>query len=230
MSSAHPPSMASRVFDAFERFLHIEAVSGIVLLIAAATALLWANSPYADSYANLWHAPLTLGAGPWVIAQPLHFWINDGLMTVFFLVVGLEIRREIHEGTLASIRVALLPLAAALGGVLVPALIYVSMNGGGIARQGWAIPMATDIAFAVGVLTLLGKSVPPALRVLLLSLAVIDDMAAVMVIALFYSGGLALSGILVASGGVLLVLAGSAWVSDRRLLTSCLARCCGSAC
>jgi Na+:H+ antiporter, NhaA family len=204
--SARSASVATRVYDAFERFLHIEAVSGIVLLIAAVAALLWANSPFADSYQEFWHAPLTFGAGAWVVARPLHFWINDGLMTIFFLVVGLEIRREMHEGTLANLRVALLPLAAALGGVIVPALIYFSLSGDGIARQGWAIPTATDIAFAVGILALLGKSVPAALRVLLLALAVIDDIAAVIVIALFYSGGLAYSGFLVAATGALLVL------------------------
>jgi NhaA family Na+:H+ antiporter len=206
MSSARSPSVAARVFDALERFLHIEAVSGIVLLAAALAALLWANSPLAGSYQELWHAPLTFGAGAWVVAQPLHFWINDGLMTIFFLVVGLEIRREMHEGTLANLQVALLPLAAALGGVILPALIYLSISGAGIARQGWAIPTATDIAFAVGILALLGKSVPAALRVLLLALAVIDDIAAVIVIALFYSGGLAYLGFLVAAGGMLLVL------------------------
>jgi Na+:H+ antiporter, NhaA family len=204
--SARSPSVATRVFDAFERFLHIEALSGIVLLIAALAALLWANSPFADSYQDFWHAPLTFGAGAWVVARPLHFWINDGLMTIFFLVVGLEIRREIHEGTLANLRVALLPLAAALGGVIAPALIYFSISGAGIARQGWAIPTATDIAFAVGVLALLGKSVPAALRVLLLALAVIDDIAAVIVIAIFYSKGLAYSGFLVAAAGALMVL------------------------
>lgn len=207
MSSARSPTVAARVFDAFERFLHIEAISGIVLLSAAIAALLWANSPFADSYQNFWHAPLTFGVGAWVVAQPLHFWINDGLMTIFFLVVGLEIRREMHEGTLANLHVALLPLAAALGGVIVPALIYFSISGAGIARQGWAIPTATDIAFAVGILALLGKSVPAALRVLLLALAVIDDVAAVLVIALFYSDGLTYSGFLVAAAGAFMVLA-----------------------
>lgn len=206
MSPARPPSVAARVFDAFERFLHIEAVSGIVLLTAAVAALLWGNSPFSDTYQDFWHAPLTFGAGAWVVAQPLHFWINDALMTIFFLVVGLEIRREMHEGTLANLRVALLPLAAALGGVVVPALIYLSISSDATARQGWAIPTATDIAFAVGILALLGKSIPASLRVLLLALAVIDDIAAVIVIAIFYTGGLTYSGLLVAAAGALLVL------------------------
>jgi Na+:H+ antiporter, NhaA family len=206
VSSARSPSVATRFADAVERFLHIEAVSGIVLLFAAAAALLWANSPGGESYQHFWHTPLTLGAGDWIVSQPLHFWINDGLMTVFFLVVGLEIRREMHEGTLASAQVALLPLAAALGGVIAPALIYLSVNAEPIARQGWAVPTATDIAFAVGVLALLGRSVPTGLRVLLLALAVIDDIAAVIIIAFFYSAGLAPSGFFVAVAGVLLVL------------------------
>jgi Na+:H+ antiporter, NhaA family len=205
VSSARSPSVAARVADAVERFLHIEAISGILLLLAAAAALLWANSPIGASYQQFWHAPLTLGAGDWIVSQPLHFWINDGLMTIFFLVVGLEIRREMHEGMLASVQVALLPLAAALGGVIAPALIYLSVSADPIARQGWAVPTATDIAFAVGVLALLGRRVPTGLRVLLLALAVIDDIAAVVIIALFYSTGLAPSGLFVAVTGVLLV-------------------------
>jgi Na+:H+ antiporter, NhaA family len=198
---------AEKVFSSIERFLQVEAVSGMVLLTAAAAALLWANSPAADSYHQFWHAPVTLGVGSLVLVQPLEFWINDGLMTIFFLVVGLEIRREIHEGALAGVRRAALPLAAALGGVVVPALIYLALNGGSGLSRGWAVPTATDIAFAVGVLALLGKMVHPAVRVLLLALAVIDDMAAVVVIAVFYSEGIQIFGLLIAASGVLLVLA-----------------------
>lgn len=207
--SSLPPAhlVAQRVISAIERFLHVEAVSGIVLLAAAATALIWANSPASVSYQRLWHAPLTFGFGGLVVSKPLEFWINDGLMTIFFLVVGLEIRREMHEGALSRVRQAALPLAAALGGVLVPALIYVSINQVPELRDGWAIPTATDIAFAVGVLALLGKAVPSSVRILLLALAVIDDIAAVVVIALFYSTGFAADGLLVSLGGVLLVLA-----------------------
>src|SRR5690606_16508990 len=137
----------------------IEAVSGITLLLAAAVALIWANSPGADSYHALWHTNLSFGIGDFIIAQSLHFWVNDALMTVFFLVVGMEIRREIHEGALSSLRLASLPLAAAMGGVLIPALAYLALNGDALQRQGWAVPTATDIAFAVGVLALLGKSI-----------------------------------------------------------------------
>jgi Na+:H+ antiporter, NhaA family len=203
-----PPAQlaAEKVFNAIERFLHVEAVGGIVLLAAAAAALVWANSPAHESYQALWHAPLTLGLGGYVLVQPLHFWINDGLMTVFFLVVGMEIRREIHEGALSSVRLAALPLAAALGGIVVPALIYLAVNSEPPVRQGWAIPTATDIAFAVGVLALLGKSIPGAVRIFLLALAIIDDIAAVLIIAIVYSASLDYSGLLLACAGMLLVL------------------------
>lgn len=206
-----------RAFATLQRFLHIEAVSGVVLLIAAAVALIWANSPAAAIYQAVWHAPLTFGLGEWMVSQSLHFWINDALMAVFFLVVGMEIRREIHEGALASLKLAALPMAAAFGGVLVPALIYVALNTEPTQLQGWAVPTATDIAFAVGVLALLGRSIPGNVRVLLLALAIIDDIVAVLIIALFYSGGLDYSGLLVAGLGIAMVLGmqhigiGSAW-------------------
>jgi NhaA family Na+:H+ antiporter len=138
--------------------------------------------------------------------EPLHFWINDGLMVVFFFVVGLEIRREIHHGELSDLRRAALPIVAAIGGMLAPAAIYFALNRGSVARGGWGVPMATDIAFAVGVLALLGKRVPAAVRVLLLALAIIDDIGAIAVIAVFYSSGLAWSGLLVAALGVAGVL------------------------
>jgi len=199
--------LAERALSTLSRFLHIEAFSGVVLLFAAAIALIWANSPFAASYEALWHAPFSIGLGDLVFSRSLHFWINDALMTLFFLVVGMEIRREIHEGALASLKLAALPLAAALGGVTVPALIFLAINGGdAVQRQGWAVPTATDIAFAVGVLALLGKSIPGGLRVFLLALAIIDDIVAVLIIALFYSGGLDYAGLLVAAIGIALVL------------------------
>ncbi|EJN37340.1 Na+/H+ antiporter NhaA [Pseudomonas sp. GM84] len=198
--------IAQRAFATLERFLHIEAVSGIVLLIAAVTALIWANSPAAASYDALWHAPVTFGIGSLVFSQSLHFWVNDGLMTIFFLVVGMEIRREIHEGALSSLRQATLPMAAAVGGVAVPALLYLAFNHAPAEQQGWAVPTATDIAFAVGVLALLGKSIPSNVRVFLLALAIIDDIIAVLIIAIFYTGGLDYSGFAVAALGLLLVI------------------------
>lgn len=197
---------AEKVFSAIERFLHVEAVGGLALVAAAAAALIWANSPAAESYARLWHAPLTFGLAGRMLSQPLHFWINDGLMTIFFLVVGMEIRREIHEGALSTARQAALPLVAAMGGVAVPALIYLSLTDAPALQQGWAVPTATDIAFAVGVLALLGRSIPSPVRVFLLALAIIDDVAAVLIIALFYSASLDYSGLLIAGTGVLLAL------------------------
>jgi NhaA family Na+:H+ antiporter len=195
--------VAEKLFRPLERFLHVEAASGIVLLVAAVVALAWANSPWSSSYEALWHTPITLGAGSYVFTQTLHFWINDGLMAIFFFVVGLEIRREIYEGELADLRRAALPVAAAIGGMVAPALIYLAFNASAVTRQGWGVPMATDIAFAVGVLALLGKRVPAALRVLLLALAIIDDIGAILVIAIFYSSGVSWIGLVVAAGGVL---------------------------
>jgi NhaA family Na+:H+ antiporter len=195
------------ILDRVERFLNVEAASGVILLIAAAVALGWANSPWAHSYEALWDTPLTFGIGSVVSLRTLHFWVNDGLMTIFFLLVGLEIRREMHDGTLSDPKIATLPIVAALAGVLVPALIYVLINTDPVARRGWAVPTATDIAFAVGVLSLVGSGIPRALRMLLLTLAIVDDIAAIVVIALFYSSGIALSGLLIAACGVLGVLA-----------------------
>src|ERR1700728_1506986 len=180
------------------RFISVEAASGSLLLLAAAVALGWANSPWAGAYQALWHLQLGLDLAPLLPVHDLHFWVNDGLMTVFFLVVGLEIRREMHDGALADYKVAALAdyksaalrVIAALGGVVVPAALYLLVNSEPT-RRGWAIPTATDIAFAVGVLSLVGTDLPPALRMLLLTLAIIDDIAAILVIAFFYSSGIA---------------------------------------
>lgn len=198
--------LAERAFASLQRFLRIEAASGIVLLIAAAAALIWANSPAADSYHALWHLPVSIGIGSYVFSQSLHFWINDALMTVFFLVVGMEIRREIHEGALSNLKQASLPIMAAIGGVAMPALIYLALNGDPVRQHGWAVPTATDIAFAVGVLALLGRSIPTNVRIFLLAVAIIDDIIAVLIIALFYSGGLDYHGFIVAGLGIAMVL------------------------
>lgn len=199
--------LTQRAFATVERFMHIQASSGIVLLVAAAIALIWANSTFAPSYHALWHMPLSIGLGNLSFSQPLHFWINDVLMTVFFLVVGMEVKREIHEGSLSNPRQAMLPIAAAAGGVMVPALIYAALNLGSPGLHGWAIPTATDIAFAVGLLALLGRSIPSNVRIFLLALAIIDDIVAILIIALFYSEGLEPMGFVVAGVGVLIVLA-----------------------
>jgi NhaA family Na+:H+ antiporter len=199
------------------RFISVEAASGLVLLLAAAVALVWANSPFAHSYEALWHLPLSLGLAHYLPVHDLHFWVNDALMTVFFLVVGLEIRREIHAGALSNPKVALLPIIAAAGGVIVPALCYVSLNTDPVTRHGWAIPTATDIAFTLGVLALVGKGIPASLRMLLLTLAIIDDIAAIIVIALVYSSGISWTGFPVMAAGIALILA-LQWLEQRWML------------
>jgi len=198
--------LAEQALSTLHRFLHVEAISGAVLLVAAAAALIWANSSFAHSYHAFWNLPLTIGVGEHVFSRSLHFWVNDALMTVFFLVVGMEIRREIHEGALSRFDQAILPLIAATGGVIVPAIIYLSLNSDPARGQGWAVPTATDIAFAVGVLALLGRKIPVNVRVFLLALAIIDDVIAVLIIALFYTPGLHVGGFIIASIGVLATL------------------------
>lgn len=199
--------IARRVAAPVEDFLHTEAGGGVLLLAAAAVALVWANSPWGDSYDHLWHTPIAIGFGDWRMTQSLHFWINDGLMTFFFMVAGLEIKRELVEGELSDLRRAALPAAAAIGGMLAPAGIYLLFNGGAPSRDGWGVPMATDIAFAIGVLALLGPRVPSALRILLLAVAIIDDLGAIVVIAVFYSSGLDVTGLAVVGGGFAFLIA-----------------------
>jgi NhaA family Na+:H+ antiporter len=195
-----------RALQPIERFLAIEASSGIVLLVAAALALVWANSPWRDAYFALWQQRIGFEIGRFGFSRDLRFWINDGLMTIFFFVVGLEIRHEFHSGVLSEPRRAALPLTAAVGGMLAPALIFFIFNFGHSSVRGWGIPMATDIAFAVGVLALLGKRVPSGLRILLLALAVIDDVGAIVVIAVFYSANLVPSGLLIAASGIAAII------------------------
>lgn len=198
--------LAEQAFRTLQRFLHVEAVSGVTLLVAAAGALILANSPLAHGYHDFWNLQLSFGIGDYVFSRSLHFWVNDALMTAFFLVVGMEIRREIHEGALSRFDQAILPLVAASGGVIVPALIYLALNRDPAGAQGWAVPTATDIAFAVGVLALLGRSIPVNVRVFLLALAIIDDIIAVLIIAVFYTASLQFSGFAVALLGMLAVV------------------------
>jgi NhaA family Na+:H+ antiporter len=173
-------------------FIRSEVSGGAVLLIAALLAMGWANAPFGDTYESFWQTNLTLGFGDLQKTESLKYWVNDLLMVFFFFVVGLEIKRELAVGELNERKKAQLPLIAALGGVVLPGMIFISLNMGGEAARGWAIPMATDIAFAVGVLALLGKRIPPGIRILLLSIAIVDDVIAIMVIAVFYSTGLKL--------------------------------------
>lgn len=201
-----PPTPAELLLHPFQEFMHKEVSSGILLLICAVVALIWANSPWADSYTKLWQIKLTVGLDSFVLNKSLLLWINDGLMAIFFFVVGLEIKREVLTGELASPRQAALPIAAALGGMLVPALLYTAFNAGGSGVSGWGIPMATDIAFALGVLALLGSRVPLALKVFLTALAIVDDLGAVLVIAFFYTAEIAWLSLLVAVGFLLLLI------------------------
>jgi NhaA family Na+:H+ antiporter len=193
MTSALPEQPVDRILAPFREFTAREASGGVLLMAAALVALVWANSPFADSYESLWATTLTIGAGDFVLAKSLHLWINDGLMAIFFLVVGLEIKREVLVGELASARRAILPIAAAIGGAVLPAILFLLVAGGDPdAVRGWGVPMATDIAFALGVLALLGSRVPVGLRIFLTALAIVDDLLAVLVIAVFYTSEVAL--------------------------------------
>ena len=187
MSVARERPPVERIVRPFQDFAHKQSSGGIVLIAATVIALAWANSPWGESYAALWHTKLTVGVGGFSVSKDLTHWINDGLMAVFFFVVGLEIKREVLVGELSSARNAALPVVAALGGAVVPALIYLAVNAGTEGAAGWGIPMATDIAFALGVLALLGERAPVGLTVFLTALAIVDDIVAVLVIALFYT-------------------------------------------
>jgi len=190
-----------------QEFLHQEASGGILLIIATVIALAWANSPFAESYHHLWHTYLSIDLGGIGLKYSLHHWINDGLMVIFFFVVGLEIKRELLVGELSSVKKAALPIAAALGGMIFPALIYTIFNLGTEGASGWGIPMATDIAFVVGILALLGKRVPLALKIFILALAIVDDLGAVLVIAIFYTSNISFTSLLIAGGFLVLLIA-----------------------
>jgi Na+:H+ antiporter, NhaA family len=199
---ARPPL---RLPAPLREYLREEAAGGVLLMAAAALALGWANSPWRAAYDALWQTPLAVRLGRFVIQADLRHWVSDGLMTLFFLVVGLEIKRELVAGELRTWRRAALPVVAAAGGMAVPALIYTAANAGRPGAPGWGVPMATDIAFALGVLALLGSRVPAALKVFLLTLAVVDDLGSIAVVALFYSRGVDLGALAVAAGLLVLV-------------------------
>jgi NhaA family Na+:H+ antiporter len=197
-----------RLRDSIASFIRTEAASGVLLLATAALALIAANSPLAGLYGAFLDLPVGVRIGDFELQKPSLLWINDGLMAVFFLLVGLEIKRELAEGELSTRQQAMLPCVAALGGMLVPALMYAAVNlGDPVALHGWAIPAATDIAFALGVLALLGNRIPPSLKVFLVALAIIDDLGAIVIIALFYSGELSLWSLGLAAGVMLCLLA-----------------------
>ncbi len=194
------------VIQPVNRFIHKSTTGGIVLFIAALIAIFFANSPWAESYAHFWHQHIAVSFGEYKLDMTLHHWINDGLMAIFFFVVGLELKRELTNGELASPKKAALPIIAAVGGMVFPAAIYLLFNGGTDAAHGWGIPMATDIAFALGVMYMLGDKVPTPLKVFLTALAIVDDLGAVMVIALFYTSELNLEFLFIGIGLFILLL------------------------
>lgn len=185
--------VARTVAQPLQQFLHTEVAGGVVLAACAAVALAWANSPWSAAYASLWEAPVSIGFGSVHITEDLRHWVNDLAMALFFFVAGLEIKRELVHGQLRSARDAALPIACAVGGMLVPASIYLAFNAGDPSTAaGWGVPMATDIAFSVGVLALVGRRAPASLKVFMLTLAIVDDIGAVIVIAVVYSDGVRL--------------------------------------
>lgn len=176
-----------KVSTPFEHFLHAQTTTGIILMFMTVFALILANTPFAEAYAHFFHTHVDLTVGSWALSHTIHHWINDGLMAIFFFIIGLEIKREILVGELSNIKVAILPILAAIGGMIIPALIYFGFNFGTEGAGGWGIPMATDIAFAISALVLLGKRVSTALVTFLVALAIVDDLGAVLVIAIFYT-------------------------------------------
>jgi NhaA family Na+:H+ antiporter len=188
-----------------QRFLATESAGGIVLLAAAVAALGWANSPWSGTYGQLWSTDATLSVGPLLVREDLRHWVNDAAMAVFFFVVGLEIKREVVHGDLRDRRVAVLPVVCAVGGMAVPAGLFLAVNVGSAGARGWGIPMATDIAFSLGVLFVVGRRAPAPLKAFLLALAIADDIGAIVVIALFYSSGIAWVWLAGAVGGLVVV-------------------------
>jgi NhaA family Na+:H+ antiporter len=209
--------VAQTVANPIREFLRLQSASGILLFVFTLAAIVWSNSPWSHSYKEWWHTTLSFGFGTFVFSKSLLHWINDGLMCVFFFVVGLEIKREILIGELSSLRKAMLPVVAAVGGMAVPALIYVGFTRGTPAVSGWGIPMATDIAFSLGVLALLGKRVPIQLKIFLTAFAIVDDIGAVIVIAFFYASSI-VWGHLAIPGFVLILLVCANRLGVRHLL------------
>jgi NhaA family Na+:H+ antiporter len=196
MQTGTPPTPIKVITSPFVRFAQMEAASGIVLLSATVLALFWANSPWQHSYHEIFGRPFTIGFGKFVLTENWHEWINDGLMSLFFFLVGLEIKREVLVGELSSFRRAVFPFVAAIGGMLFPALIYIAIAKGADVRRGWAIPISTDIAFTLGLLTFLGNRVPISLKIFVTALAIVDDIFAVIVIAVFFTSHINLTSLI----------------------------------
>jgi Na+:H+ antiporter, NhaA family len=199
-----PIRQVKDIYLAIREFIHLEVSGGIILLAAAVVAIIWANSPWSGGYFALWNTSFNIGFGNYLISHDLHWWINDALMVFFFLVVGLEIKREILVGELSTVCRTILPVAAAFGGMLFPALIYLLFNFQKSGMSGWGIPIATDIAFALGVMTLVGRRLPIGLKIFLTAVAIVDDVGAILVIAIFYSNQI--SWIFLLAAGIILIL------------------------
>lgn len=202
----YSPPPIEKILKPFQEFLNLEASGGILLLASTIAAMLWANLPFSDSYFHLWHTQIKIGIGSFSLDYSLHHWINDGLMAIFFFVVGLEIKREFLVGELSSAKQAALPVAAAIGGMLFPALFYFLLNPDGNGASGWGIPMATDIAFVIGIMALLGNSVPVSLKIFVTALAIADDIGAVLVIAFFYTSEISIISLVIAAIFLLLLI------------------------
>jgi len=209
-ASTRPRAPIDRLTAPIERFLHVEAAGGVVLLVATIAALVLANSPFSSAFLGFWKTKIGFSIGSFSAVHSLKHWINDGLMTIFFFTIGLEVKREIVMGELREARKAALPIAAALGGMVVPAGIYLALQAGEVGARGWGIPMATDIAFVVGCMAVLGSRIPHGLRVALLSLAIVDDIGAILVIAVGYTESIGVTALALGIGGFVLV-----WILQR---------------
>ena len=196
-----------KVSTPFEHFLHAQTTTGLVLMTMTIIALILANSPLYETYSHFFHTNINLSVGTWTLSNSIHHWINNGLMAIFFFIIGLEIKREVLIGELSNIKVAILPILAAIGGMIFPALIYLTINNGTAGENGWGIPMATDIAFAISALVLLGKRVPTALVTFLVALAIVDDLGAVLVIAIFYTDHINYIPLALAGGSFFIMIA-----------------------
>jgi NhaA family Na+:H+ antiporter len=205
-ASLPPHPRVLKIISPFQNFSQTEASGGILLFVATIVALIWANSAWSNEYFDFWHTEITVQLGRYGMSMTLVHWINDGLMAIFFFVVGLEIKREFLVGELSSLRQASLPIVAAIGGALMPAGIYLALNAGSDGARGWGVPMATDIAFALGVLAVLGSRVPTGLKVFLAALAIVDDILAVLVIAIFYSDSINVDYLLLGIGLIVALL------------------------
>lgn len=202
-------SPIEKIIAPVNKFIHLEYTGGIVLFASVLIAIIWANSPYHEAYHHLWEIKLSIGIDQYILNKPLHIWINDGLMAIFFFVIGLELKREFIDGELSTLKKAGLPMMAAFGGMIFPAIIFFLINKGTDAGHGWGIPMATDIAFALALLSMAGKHIPGSLKVFLSALAVADDLGAVLVIAFFYTSNLNFLPLGIAALCLLILLAGN---------------------